>query len=288
MAQQVLLNCAASVDGRIAQAGGAQTTLSNLADRSRVQALRAGSDAVVVGSGTILTDDPHLTVKPALTARWLKLVAEEPELADWTWQIRDGWTRTLTEPGALERFLTLSERLKGQRADGLGSKEQEQARELWDLNPLRVILDGQGRTPKKANVVDARARTLIFTSQLGSVQLWGRFNGWPNVEVVLMDKAMEDEGVNLKGVQKGLESHGVERALVEGGSRILGSYMAEGMAQTLTVFHRPQLLGSGGVALADMTEMASSGEVNLDLEALRRLPALEPDDWEGFLVRYRI
>ena len=209
MTQQVILNCAASLDGRIARAGGTQTLLSNLVDRYRVQALRAGCDAIVVGSGTILSDDPHLTVKPGLAARWMELTAQDPELADWTWQLREDWARVLRSPGDMEQVMTLSERLTGQRANGLGSAELEQAAQLWKLNPLRVVLDGQGRTPSKAKVVDARARTLIFTSQLGSVQLWARFNGWPNIEVVLIDKALEEEGVDLVGVHKGLESQGV-------------------------------------------------------------------------------
>lgn len=291
MAREIILNCAASLDGRIAQPGGAQTQLSNLADLARVQTLRAGCDAVVVGSGTILADDPHLTVKPELAVRWLRLLAEEPELAEWTWRLREGWARILEGREELERVLALARRLKGQRADGLGSAELEEARELWELNPLRVILDGQGRTPRRANVVDARARTLIFTSQLGSVQLWGRFNGWPNVEVVLMDKAHEEKGVDLTGVDKGLDSQGVKRALVEGGSRIIGSFLTEGLARSLTVFYRPLLLGSSGVPLAEvgeMTEMGAASQVILTLEALRRLPMLEGDDWEGYLVRYGI
>jgi len=59
----VWLNCAASLDGKIALPDRRQLRISNREDMVRVQRLRAASDAVLVGLGTVLQDDPHLTVK---------------------------------------------------------------------------------------------------------------------------------------------------------------------------------------------------------------------------------
>ncbi len=58
----VWVNCAASLDGRLAYAGGTRAHLSGPEDLVRVQRLRANSDAILVGVGTILKDDPSLRV----------------------------------------------------------------------------------------------------------------------------------------------------------------------------------------------------------------------------------
>lgn len=59
---RVILNCAMSADGKIALPSRKQTKISNEEDMERVHALRNSSDAILVGIGTILADDPKLTV----------------------------------------------------------------------------------------------------------------------------------------------------------------------------------------------------------------------------------
>ena len=59
----VWINVAASVDGRIAFHGGARARLSGPQDLVRVHRLRAESDGIVVGAGTVRIDDPSLQVK---------------------------------------------------------------------------------------------------------------------------------------------------------------------------------------------------------------------------------
>ena len=60
---KVTINCAMSADGKIALSSRQQTDISNDLDKRRVHALRNSTDAVLVGIGTVLTDDPRLTVK---------------------------------------------------------------------------------------------------------------------------------------------------------------------------------------------------------------------------------
>jgi 2,5-diamino-6-hydroxy-4-(5-phosphoribosylamino)pyrimidine 1'-reductase len=60
---RVVVNMAASMDSRVAGSGGDPVQLSCPADVDRVHALRARVDAVVVGVGTVLADDPRLTAR---------------------------------------------------------------------------------------------------------------------------------------------------------------------------------------------------------------------------------
>lgn len=62
----VLGNAAMSLDGRIAFAGGARARLSGPEDKARVHRLRQEVDAILVGVGTVLADDPELLVDPVL------------------------------------------------------------------------------------------------------------------------------------------------------------------------------------------------------------------------------
>ena len=59
----VVWKVATTLDGRVAAADGTSRWITGEAARAAVHRLRATCDAVVVGSGTALTDDPQLTVR---------------------------------------------------------------------------------------------------------------------------------------------------------------------------------------------------------------------------------
>ncbi|MBN9596506.1 MAG: bifunctional diaminohydroxyphosphoribosylaminopyrimidine deaminase/5-amino-6-(5-phosphoribosylamino)uracil reductase RibD [Afipia sp.] len=66
----VILKLALSADDRIAAAGHQPVAITGEVAKARVHLLRAQSDAILVGIGTVLADDPMLTVRlPGLEAQ---------------------------------------------------------------------------------------------------------------------------------------------------------------------------------------------------------------------------
>ncbi|WNY28220.1 2,5-diamino-6-ribosylamino-4(3H)-pyrimidinone 5'-phosphate reductase [Methanimicrococcus stummii] len=59
----IFINSAVSADGKLSTFERKQVKISGKADFDRVDELRAETDAIMVGIGTVLADDPSLTVK---------------------------------------------------------------------------------------------------------------------------------------------------------------------------------------------------------------------------------
>ncbi|MGH2685283.1 MAG: GTP cyclohydrolase II RibA, partial [Actinomycetota bacterium] len=73
---RVILKYAQTVDGRIATATGDARWISGPAERELSHALRAGCDAVMVGVGTVVSDDPQLTVRLVPGASPIRVVLD--------------------------------------------------------------------------------------------------------------------------------------------------------------------------------------------------------------------
>lgn len=74
----VTLKLATSLDGRIALSNGVSQWITNSKSRARVHEMRARHDAVLVGVGTVLADDPLLTARtvPAPATQPVRIVAD--------------------------------------------------------------------------------------------------------------------------------------------------------------------------------------------------------------------
>lgn len=67
---EVILKLAVSADGMIGRNGEGQVTITGPVSRAQVHLMRAETDAILVGIGTALADDPELTCRlPGLEAR---------------------------------------------------------------------------------------------------------------------------------------------------------------------------------------------------------------------------
>ncbi|MBO4205615.1 bifunctional diaminohydroxyphosphoribosylaminopyrimidine deaminase/5-amino-6-(5-phosphoribosylamino)uracil reductase RibD [Micromonospora echinofusca] len=105
----VIWKYAATLDGRSAAADGTSMWITSEAARTDVHALRATVDAVVVGVGTVLADDPRLTARNlrdgSLAIRQpLRVVVDSAGRTPVGARVRDGaartWVATAAEVGA--------------------------------------------------------------------------------------------------------------------------------------------------------------------------------------------
>jgi diaminohydroxyphosphoribosylaminopyrimidine deaminase/5-amino-6-(5-phosphoribosylamino)uracil reductase len=121
----VVWKVAATLDGRVAAADGTSRWITGEPARAAVHELRATCDAVVVGSGTALTDDPQLTVRGAdgqpAGRQPLRVVADRSNRLPATARVLDDAAPTLVSRAATPGQLLA---------------------ELFDRDVRRVLLEG--------------------------------------------------------------------------------------------------------------------------------------------------
>jgi diaminohydroxyphosphoribosylaminopyrimidine deaminase/5-amino-6-(5-phosphoribosylamino)uracil reductase len=100
----VLWKYAATLDGRTAAADGSSRWITGPEARADVHRLRSETDAVLVGSGTVRADDPHLAVRHGVDAarQPLRVVADSTASIRAGARLLDGTAPTLiaVAPGA--------------------------------------------------------------------------------------------------------------------------------------------------------------------------------------------
>jgi diaminohydroxyphosphoribosylaminopyrimidine deaminase/5-amino-6-(5-phosphoribosylamino)uracil reductase len=110
--------------------------------------------------------------------------------------------------------------------------------------PLRVIVDASGRLPPSAQVLDGAAPTLVATTDRADR---ARVDAWVSTgaEVVTFDP--DPAGlVPLGELVTQLGKRDVQGLLVEGGSRLAGSFVREGLVDRVVVYVAPKLVGDDG------------------------------------------
>ena len=175
----VTLKLAVTLDGRVAAEDGTSRWITSADSRADGHRLRSECDAVLVGSGTVLSDDPHLTARA---------------------------------PGG----------------------------ELMSRQPLRVVVDGRGRTPQRAKVLDDAAPTLIVTTVSGAENL----DGVPH-EIVAGEPG---GGIHLGALKHLLYTRGVRHVLVEGGPMVSASFAGDSVGRVVA-YIAPALMSGGRAAL---------------------------------------
>ncbi|MGN6331780.1 MAG: bifunctional diaminohydroxyphosphoribosylaminopyrimidine deaminase/5-amino-6-(5-phosphoribosylamino)uracil reductase RibD [Motilibacteraceae bacterium] len=183
---------AATLDGRSAAADGTSRWITSPEARADVHRLRGEMDAVVAGVGTVLADDPQLTVRD---------VAVQPA----------------------------------------------------GPQPLRVVVDTEGRTPAGARVLDDAAPTWVATAaELGRGP---------------------DGRVDLVALAGELHRRGVQSVLLEGGPTLAGALLRVGLVDRVVGYVAPALLGAGPAALADAGIGTIADALRLELDDVTRIGA---------------
>jgi diaminohydroxyphosphoribosylaminopyrimidine deaminase/5-amino-6-(5-phosphoribosylamino)uracil reductase len=206
----VRLKTAASLDGRTAMQSGESKWITGTEARRDVQKLRAQSGAMITGIGTVLADDPSLTVRPE---EWL----------DWHYG----------EP----------------------------------VQPLRLVLDSQLRTPLNAKILQQTG--VVIVSQQAITHPHALALQALGAEIWSFSLAQDREGV-LKQVLQKLAERGVNEVLVEAGAGVAGAFIAAKLVDELVVYVAPTLLGSDArpmftLPLAQMAEQYRLRQTDLRL-----------------------
>jgi diaminohydroxyphosphoribosylaminopyrimidine deaminase/5-amino-6-(5-phosphoribosylamino)uracil reductase len=140
---------AATLDGRTAAADGTSRWITGEDSRRDVHRLRAMSDAVVVGIGTVLADDTHLTVRDWPSSRQpLRVVVDGKARTPTSARILDNAAQTLlavgddADPERVKRLRdTGAEVVELPRRDGLVDLAALMAA-LFDREQLIVLIEG--------------------------------------------------------------------------------------------------------------------------------------------------
>jgi len=197
----VTLKWAQTLDGRIAASSGDSKWITGERARRHAHRLRAEADAVVVGVGTVLVDDPQLTVR-----------------------------------------LT-----KGR-------------------DPLRVVLDSELRTPPTAKVLSGGGAAVATTEVASSERRKALEEAGAEVWVL----PERDGRVDLEALLAKLAAEGRISVLVEGGRKVLTSFLRRGMCDRIVIFLAPKLLGDGIDVLGDLGIDRISDALNLRILRTRR------------------
>lgn len=120
MSVHVTLKLATSIDGRIALADGTSQWITSSEARARTHEMRAQHDAVVVGVGTVLADDPMLT------ARTIPLPEKQPARL-----ILDSQARTPLN-GRLMSTLNIADLIIATNSAAAGSAHGKQGAKVWN------------------------------------------------------------------------------------------------------------------------------------------------------------
>lgn len=144
----VIVNAATSADGKLSTREREQIEISGPSDYERVDQLRADSAAVMVGVGTVLADDPSLTVKDEqrVAERRERGAPEQPARV-----VADSTGRTPADArilnDAAETYLLVSEQASDEsldRYESVGATVIIAGEERVDLPPAVAALEANG------------------------------------------------------------------------------------------------------------------------------------------------
>jgi riboflavin-specific deaminase-like protein len=250
----VIAKAACSLDGRTATATGESQWITGEASRLYGHRLRHMYDAILVGIGTVLADDPQLTTRLGrgrgrkefgVGGQGAQPPASSPEPPPPT-----PYGGSMGIPPVSGGDVASPKYQSGQPP---GSGLVAQASSLCTANrkpqtanrgkdPIRIILDSRLKIPLTARVLhlDSPAPTWIASTgeapkeKIQALQEIG-------AEVLVLPE--EDGRVALKPLLELLGQRRVQSVLVEGGAETLGSFFDQRLVDKFYFFYAPKILG---------------------------------------------
>ena len=116
-------------------------------------------------------------------------------------------------------------------------------------SPLRVVLDSTLRLPVTARVLDGQAGTMVITTDRSPR---GRRAALRARAIAVHVVAPGPRGVDLASALERLRTAGVRSLLVEGGARVITSFLAEKLVDRLVLAIAPTIIGDGIEAVGDL------------------------------------
>ncbi|GAA5443321.1 riboflavin biosynthesis protein RibD [Microbulbifer sp. NBRC 101763] len=116
------------------------------------------------------------------------------------------------------------------------------AEQAAEVQPLRVIVDSQLRTPAKAFILQGDAPTLVCTTERADPERRERLER-AGAEVIILPQDKEGR-VDLLALLEELARRQCNEILVESGATLSGEFLYRGHVDELIVYLAPKLLGS--------------------------------------------
>lgn len=163
----VTLKLASTLDGRIADASGKSKWITGPQARAKVQELRRSADAIMVGAGTVRSDDPSLLPRPAKGRMPWRVIVGSTLQANAKVLTDEAADQTLVMGGSLKKILC----------------------DLGKHGVMHVLCEGGGELAGslvRAGLVDEFA-LFVAPSMLGGdgIPLFGA-KGWPLTKMPLL------------------------------------------------------------------------------------------------------
>ncbi|MBY2938942.1 MULTISPECIES: bifunctional diaminohydroxyphosphoribosylaminopyrimidine deaminase/5-amino-6-(5-phosphoribosylamino)uracil reductase RibD [Rhizobium] len=264
----VTLKLAVSADGMIGREGEGQVAITGPEARAQVQALRAETDAILVGIGTAIADDPLLTVRsPGLESQSPIRIVLDPSLA------LPPTSKLVATAREVPVIVVASEEVWPLSADAEGLPPSV----LPDISPTRGEI-GKEPAPRSPASHDDGFASRQDVGQEASPQpisppvgeMPGRAEGGnPPAGVTDMDSrraALEAAGVEVvhcnpyhpEVLLSALATRGISSLLVEGGAKTARLFLEAGLVDRIQLYQAPVVIGERGIeSPLDATDIPS-------------------------------
>ncbi|NKK65510.1 bifunctional diaminohydroxyphosphoribosylaminopyrimidine deaminase/5-amino-6-(5-phosphoribosylamino)uracil reductase RibD [Rhizobium leguminosarum bv. viciae] len=261
----VTLKLAVSADGMIGREGAGQVAITGPEARAQVQALRAETDAILVGIGTAITDDPLLTVRtPGLESQSPIRIVLDPSLAlPLTSKLVETARQVPVIVVASEEVWPLSADAEGLRPSALPGisptggeigKRRGPNSPVSDVDGFALRQDvGQGANPDPISPLVG--------------EMPGRAEGGASpADMDSRRAALEAAGVEVlycnpyhpEVLLPALATRGISSLLVEGGAKTARLFLEAGLVDRIQLYQAPVVIGEGGIeSTLDATDIPS-------------------------------